>query len=300
MSDRAPEHLRVALVDELALTLANRVIEACAARGVVLMPLKGVLLLARWPALRGRRDLVDVDFLVRPSDLETVTSVLRSLGFEPTVRSSAGATFASDAWPLAIDVHAFLFPHGLFGLSTESVFSRASLDDGLFAAPVARMSDEDLFAHLVGHFVKGRGTFRRDTSLDDLRWLQQRDCLSVRDAHAVAARLRQSGLRRAAGYVLGHHSVREEPVASAVLDALRLSWVDHLTIVLARVGADTHDGSPRWWTPHLLDRSLPAGLRSLVTHAAEAGHRGIRGVTSRWGSTWRASSASRVTRRPLD
>ena len=54
-----------ALVGELALSLANQVIAACAEQGIVLMPLKGVLLLGRWPSLRGRRDLVDIDLLVR-------------------------------------------------------------------------------------------------------------------------------------------------------------------------------------------------------------------------------------------
>ncbi|MBW1762661.1 MAG: nucleotidyltransferase family protein [Deltaproteobacteria bacterium] len=135
----AQDHLRTALVGELALSLANQVFEACAER----------------------------DLLVRSSDVEAVTRVLQALGFEPTVSSSAGRTFASNSWPLAIDMHHHLFPHGMFRMSTDGVFSRAQIDASLFAAPAARMSDEDLFAHLIGHFVKGRGTFRQDTSLDD-------------------------------------------------------------------------------------------------------------------------------------
>ncbi len=86
----AQDRLRTAIVGELALRLANQVFEACAERGIVLMPLKGVLLLGRWPALRGRRDLVDIDLLVRSSDVEEVAHVLRALGFEATVSSSAG------------------------------------------------------------------------------------------------------------------------------------------------------------------------------------------------------------------
>jgi hypothetical protein len=83
------DRLRTALVGELAVNLADQVFEACAERGIVLMPLKGVLLLRRWPALRGRRDLVDIDLLVLSSDVEALTLVLHALGFEPTVSSSA-------------------------------------------------------------------------------------------------------------------------------------------------------------------------------------------------------------------
>ena len=121
----AQDRLRTALVGEMALRLANQVFEACAERGIVVMPLKGVLLLARWPALRGRRDLVDIDLLVRSSDVGALTLALHALGFEATVSSSAGSTFASDSWPLSIDVHEHLFPHGLFRMSTDGVFSRA-------------------------------------------------------------------------------------------------------------------------------------------------------------------------------
>jgi len=213
----AADHLRVVVVGEVALRLANQVIEACAERGIVLMPLKGLFLLRRWPSLQGRRDLVDIDFLVRPSDFETASQAIRSLGFEATVRSSAGATFASDEWPLSIDLHHDLFPHGLFHMSTEGVFSRAERDQALFPGPVVRMSDADLFAHLIGHFVKGLGSFRDDTSLDDLRWLLRQGVFRPDDAGALAAHLEAMGLRRAARFVLSHESFANEPVASAAL-----------------------------------------------------------------------------------
>lgn len=271
--DRDATRLCTALRGELAVRLANQVVEACAEREAVVMPLKGVLLLAKWPALRGRRDLVDIDLLVRAVDLETVALVLRSLGFEETVRSSAGAAFVSHAWPLSIDVHHELFPHGLFRMPTEGVFARANLDGSLFAAPVACMSDEDLFAHLVGHFVKGRGMFHEDKSLDDIRWLLRRGIFRLDDAGALAAHLRELGLRRAAGYVLGHESFRHEPVASALFDSLGLSRLDLMAVGVAHLGTKSHGGSPRWWTPHLLDRSLVAGSRSLFAHADEGTRR---------------------------
>jgi hypothetical protein len=82
---------------EMALSLANQVFEACGERGIVLMPLKGVLLLARWPALRGRRDLVDVDLLVRSSDVEALTFALHTLGFEATATHRATGAGAPGA-----------------------------------------------------------------------------------------------------------------------------------------------------------------------------------------------------------
>jgi hypothetical protein len=267
------------LVGEVALRLANQVIAACAEHGIVLMPLKGVLLLSRWPALLGRRDLVDIDLLVRSRDIQRVGLVLRTLGFEETVPSSAGRTFASDAWPLSIDIHHRLFPHQLFHVSTEGVFGRAELDGSTFSATVARMSDEDLLAHLIGHFVKGRGAFSGDKSLDDIRWLLEQGCLRLEDADRLGSHLVELGLQRAAGYVLGHASFRDEPVAGAVLRSLRPSLADRVTVAIARLGADTRDGPLRWWAPHLLDRSLLAGSRSLLAHADEATRRLVARVT---------------------
>lgn len=262
-----------ALAGELALRLANQVSAACAEHGIVLMPLKGVLLLSRWPSLRGRRDLVDIDLLVRPAELEAAVHVLGGQGFQPTLCSSAGITMISEAWPLPIDLHQALFPHDLFRVSTEELFERAELDTSLFVAPVARMADEDLFAHLIGHFVKGRGTFRQDTSLDDIRWLLGQGLFSLDDADALGAHLRQLGLQRAAGYVLGAASFAAEPVASAALRGLRLSRRDRVAIALAHLGTSSNEDRPRWWTPHLLDRSLVAGAHSFVDHAGEGAQR---------------------------
>lgn len=270
VSDAAREdRLRTKLVGELALGLANEVVEACAERGVVTMPLKGVLMLARWPALRGRRDLVDVDLLVRADDVGTVAEVLRARGFEVTVRSSASHTLSSDASPLTIDLHYHLFPHGLFQVPTDEVFARAELDAELFAAPVARMSNEDLLAHLIGHFVKGRGVFASDKSLDDIRWLLEQGVLRAEAAGASGAHLRALGLQRAAGYVLLQESFRTDPFVAAVLRSLDLTPMDHMVIAAARLDTRLHGHEPRWWTPHLLDRSLFAGSRSFAAHAEE-------------------------------
>lgn len=294
--DRDETRLRNAVVGELALRLASQVIEGCGKRDITLMPLKGVLLLSRWPALLGRRDLVDIDLLVRASDIQTVNDVLRALGFEPTICSSAGCTFSSEAWPLSIDLHHSLFPHGLFRVSTDAVFARAEIDPSLFAAPVARMSDEDLFAHLIGHFVKGRGIFRADKSLDDIRWLLSQGIFPLEEADVVGSHLRKLGLQRAAGYVLGHESFRDDPIACAILGSLALTWLDQRTIAIAHLGANTKGGSPRWWTPHLLDRSLVAGSRSLLEHAHEAVRRITKGIVPRRGATWRTRSATEATR----
>jgi hypothetical protein len=296
----AQDRLRTSIVGDLAISLANQVFEACAERGIVVMPLKGVLLLSSWPALSGRRDLVDVDLLVRSSDLEVMTLALRALGFEATVGSSAGSTFASDCWPLSIDVHEHLFPHGLFRVSTAGVFSRAETDISLFAAPVARMSDEDVLAHLIGHFVKGRGTFRRDTSLDDIRWLLGEGVYRLEDADALGRHFRALGLQRAAGYVLGHESFRDEPVACTVARSLELTRWDRLAIAVARLDTRANAGSPRWWTPHLLDRSFLAGSRSLVAHADEASRRLLTHFRRRRGSKWRTGSKTEATQRAAD
>jgi hypothetical protein len=188
----------------------------------------------------------------------------------------------SEAWPLSIDLHHTLFPHGLFRASTNELFSRAERDASLFSAPVARMTDHDLVAHLIGHFVKGRGTFRRDTSLDDLRWILGQRLFGAADSEVLGAHLRELGLQRAAGYVLGHESLRAEPFASDTVQHLRLSRLDRIAIAAAHLGTNTQEGIPRWWTPHLLDQSFVAGSRSLLTHADEAVRRAVVRATDDW------------------
>jgi hypothetical protein len=273
--------LRTKLIGELALRLANDIIEGCAAKGIVVMPLKGVLLLARWPELLGSRDLADVDLLVRPNDVRTLVDVLRARGFEMTVSNSAGIVFASEASPFSIDAHHRLFQHGLFHAPTSGMFARATVDPTLFAAPVARMSDEDLLAHLVGHFVKGRGVFGEDKSLDDIRWLLEQGVFPLEAAEPLAAHLRKLGLHRAAGYTLGHASFQRYPVVPALLRSLRFTAVERCVVATARFDAKLHAREPRWWTPHLLDRSLPAGSRSLALHAEEGALRLARGFAER-------------------
>jgi len=245
--------------------------------------------------LRGRRDLVDIDLLVLSSDVEALTLVLHALGFEATVSSTAGRTFASNSWPLSIDVHQHLFPHGMFRMPTDAVFSRAEMDASLFAGRVARMSDGDLFAHLIGHFVKGRGAFRQDTSLNDIRWLLREGLYRLEDADTLGNHLRALGLQRAAGYVLGHASFRDEPVACAVVRSLELSRRDRMAIAVARLDTRANADSPRWWTPHLLDRSLVAGSRSLFAHADEGTRRLVTRFTRGRGSKWRRSSVTEAT-----
>jgi hypothetical protein len=197
------------------------------------------------------------------------------------VHTSASLTFASDASPLSVDVHYRLFPHGLFHMSTSAVFERAAHDTALFSATVARMSDADLLAHLIGHFVKGRGAFGSDKSLGDIRWLLEQSVFGVEQAHSVGAHLRSLGLQRAAGYTLGHQSFRGDPLVEAVLRALELTRVDELVIAGARTDTRLRANEPRWWTPHLLDRSLGAGVRSLSTHAEEGGRRLLRQLLER-------------------
>jgi hypothetical protein len=111
---------------------------------------------------------------------------------------------------------------------------------------------------------------------------------------------RALGLQRAAGYVLGHESFRNEPVACAALRSLELSRSDRMAIAVARLGTNANAGSPRWWTPHLLDRSFVAGSRSLFAHADEATRRLATRFTRRRGPKWRTSSATEATRRVAD
>ncbi|MGB5810586.1 MAG: nucleotidyltransferase family protein [Polyangiales bacterium] len=274
----ANDELACSLAADLAVRLADEAIVALEHVGITVAPVKGVMLLARWPALRGRRDLADVDLLVACEDFGRAMRALGTLGFEPTSHTNRGATLVRDDWPLSIDLHHRLFGPHLFDLSTRAVLGRAELDDALFAAPVLRVDDMDALAHVVGHAVKSRLRPDDPVVLDDVDWLL--GALAF-DARGLAAHLNALRLRRAAGYVLGASASRGYVGAGEVVEYLGLDARDHAAIRAAGAWPGAY------WTPHLLNGSLSRGALSLSAQLRQDLGRRVRPSSSPFVTTTR-------------
>ena len=242
------------LVADLARRLTDDAVVVLGRAGIMAAPLKGVLLLARWPELRGLRNLVDVDLLVSPDDFVTAEQSLRALGFTPTSTTHHGATLENKDWPLSLDLHHRLFGPRLFDLPTPALLARAERDETLFEAPILRLNDMDLFAHVIGHAVKSRFSASYEPVGHDVRWLLAN--LSV-DPRAYASHLRKCRMHRAAGYVLGAKATRDQPRARAVAAGLELDASDRAAIAIAAAWPSAY------WAPHLLNGRLTNGVRSL-------------------------------------
>ena len=245
---------------DLALRLAAEALEALSDRGIAAAPLKGAVLLRRWPELRGHRDLADVDLLVEPERFPSAVDALRGLGFQPTSYTFRGATLARKDWPLSIDLHHRLFGPHLFDMPTLDVMRRAQRDDEFFAGLSMRVCDEDLFAHVVGHAVKSRMRLDDPHAVDDIRWLL--GVLPIRP-EAYAQHLRRLGMRRAAGCVLAAPAYSRQPLASEIVDRLALTADDRAAIRMARVRPTAY------WTPHLLNSRPTEGIRSFRAQVRE-------------------------------
>ncbi|MBM4364061.1 MAG: nucleotidyltransferase family protein, partial [Deltaproteobacteria bacterium] len=140
----------------LARDLVSRVAAMLGENGIRVVPLKGVLLAAAAPDRPLGRPLTDADVLVGPRELRRAAVSLERGGFRRVAEDAFSVTLAAPGEPLALDLHGELFPAGMFDLDATGVLARARLDRDRFGAPVLWPRGEDAFAHLVGHFVKGR------------------------------------------------------------------------------------------------------------------------------------------------
>lgn len=189
----------------LASHLVGRAVLEAAARAlaphdILLMPLKGIWLQQLVYADPSERVITDVDVLVRERDYAAAIDVLRDAGWSIVGRNRTETALRSEAWPLPLDLHQSLFSRSSFAMPAAALFERGSLDDQAFAAEVVLPSPYDVFAHLVGHFVKSRGG--RDTAANELHDLPAIAARFSLEPRATARHLEQCGLARAARYAL--------------------------------------------------------------------------------------------------
>jgi hypothetical protein len=267
VADRDLNFLRAAVGREVLREAAG----ALRASGIPLAPLKGVYLQACVYERPEERPITDVDVLVPESRFDDARACLRSRGWgwRPVHTSEAGAWHP--AFGLPLDVHRRLFLPGVFNLPTDAVLARARSDASTFGFEVSLPDPADVFAHLVGHFVKSRAGIRDTVPMDDFERLGSRMGL---DAERCARHLERVGMARAARYALGCARVgNPDGFAARVLGRLRRDRVGDALARVAHVSAARQaEGRAGAWAGFALDRSLAHGGLALARHMLSAGN----------------------------
>jgi hypothetical protein len=250
------------------------------AAGIAVVPLKGVWLQACVYRGRGTRAITDVDVLVRERDFDAALAALARDGFRARERHTRSEQALSHpALQLPLDLHCRLFTRGAFRLSTQSLFERARPDAEVFGVPLLLPDARDVYAHLIGHFIKSRTSLRDRARIADFVAIADQCRL---DAGDLARHLDAAGMARAARYVLHDIAGGGDSFSRALLAALPRDPVGAGVAAVARAVAEQlpATGPARAFGAlpgFLLDRSLAAGLRSMVLRLHEratvAGHR---------------------------
>lgn len=188
--------------------------------GIVVVPLKGVLLHATVYRSRPQdRPLADVDVLVAKSRVRDAQRLLVLDGWRLLASDPNASMLVKADRPLPLDLHARLYGAERYGPDPGDLIARALPDPEAFGVDVRLPLPEDLYAHLVGHFVKDRRDERQMHSLIDLREVAKHHRL---DPASIARHLDANGLGRAARYALPlarDHAA--DTFAGAVLEHLR-------------------------------------------------------------------------------
>ncbi len=233
------------------------------ARGIAVMPIKGVLLQHWLYADPADRPMTDVDLLVQPEELAVARGVLEAAGYREHQRSSAGALVFETPWTLAVDLHPHLFEPTRYRMPTDEVMRRGRTDSTFFGVEVRLPSKLDVYAHLIGKFGSDHLDATADSRLDEIarmgRLVDARPSL-------VAAHLRDCGMRRVARYALGLSARRDDCVAPEVLRHLPPDPIGRL-LAAAAVPTLANAGPVAPWAAvfaHLLNDTVPRGLCSGV------------------------------------
>jgi hypothetical protein len=167
---------------------------------ISVMPLKGIWLQQFVYADPSERPITDVDVLVPDALYARALTALRDAGWAVCGSNAAETALSSPAWPLALDVHRALFVRGGFDMPTSALFERGTIDERSFGVRVVSPDPLDVFAHLVGHFVKSRGG--RDSDSHQLRDFPALASRFELEPAATARHLERCGLARASRYAL--------------------------------------------------------------------------------------------------
>jgi hypothetical protein len=168
--------------------------------GVPVMPLKGMWLQQVVYASAYERGMSDLDLLVPEDRYHEAGEILRAAGWRCSTWNTWEATFRSPRYALPIDLHCALFPSGAFHMPTAELFRRGRCDRETFGVELVLPDPRDVFAHLVGHFVKSQIPHALEPKLGPELVQLSRVCRLEPDV--LAAHLERCGMARAARYAL--------------------------------------------------------------------------------------------------
>jgi hypothetical protein len=175
-------------------------VRALGSRDILLMPLKGIWLQVFVYADPGERPITDVDVLVREADYAPALAALRDAGWKHCDTNVFATALRAPGLPLVLDLHRRLFARSAFRMPSAELFERGTPDRERYGCEVVLPAALDVFAHLVGHFVKSRGG--RDSPA-----FQRRDFVMLAEhcrlePTRTAQHLVRCGLARASRYAL--------------------------------------------------------------------------------------------------
>jgi hypothetical protein len=241
---------------------------------IPVMPLKGIWLQQFVYSDPGERPITDVDVLVPDGLYTRAVAVLREAGWEWRAENIAETALRSPGWPLALDLHRALFARSGYRMSARELFERGHADDSAYGVQVISPDPRDVFAHLVGHFVKSRGG--RDTSSHELRDLPAIAARFGLEPDATARHLEQCGLARASRYAL-----RCVPDSFDPAGFCRATWAALAPDVIGQACADTmlalreRTTARSVWASlpgFVLEPSLPGGVVTAVMRVFDRAH----------------------------
>ena len=146
------------------------------------------------------RPITDVDALVPEADYGRALESLRSAGFQLRTSNVFQTVLLAPGLPLPLDLHRRLFARSSFHMPSRELFARGQHDRERYGVELVLPAPRDVFAHLVGHFVKSRGgEDSQRFQLRDFGALAERCALEPR---STAEHLVDCGLARASRYAL--------------------------------------------------------------------------------------------------
>jgi hypothetical protein len=167
---------------------------------IPVLPLKGIWLQELVYRHTGTRLITDVDVLVPHDRYEEACAALLRAGWSLSIRDVSESSYLAPGLPLPLDLHADLYTRGAFTTSLAGIFARARPDTDAFGCPVLLADPLDILSHLVGHALKSSNAWTgAGNELSDIPRMAQQFAL---DPQLCAARLTDSGLARAARFVL--------------------------------------------------------------------------------------------------
>jgi hypothetical protein len=253
----------------LAREVLRKASAVLSARGIAVMPLKGVLFQLVLYADPAQRALTDVDILVPEHAFAAAIEALLQAGFSP-LRAGRSLNECALRAPsgMTLDLHQQLFSRGRYKLSGEALFRRATLDHRLLGVPLHVAHPHDTAAHLIGKFVADHEGLEPLQRLQELaRWVNH---CSI-DPWRLARHLCRCGMARAARYTLGRAAELLDdpffPMALAALPADPLGRVCERAArtLIAGLGQSTWAAVPA----HVLNTSLVRGGMSLALSARQ-------------------------------